>query len=402
MLYSGQTTFPGIAALLPVLGSGIVLLCCGNNSSSGVLKLLGHPVIQLFGRLSYSFYLWHWPILVLAGRVWSLGLGGKLLCILLSLVMAAVTHRLIENPIRFQRFLLPRSRLSVALAACLTLVTGGFCLLYGHSARHFQQLPQQVKFTKAADDLPEIYSNGCHAPYSAITSPECAFGYTSSDTTIVLFGDSHAAHWFPALKQLAFARHWRLISLTKSGCPAPYIELFDRHLGRIYTECTQWRDNIMTRIASLHPTVVLVSDFASTYIGERLTSAQWVDGLRTTLIRFSKVGLQTVVLRDPSPPGFDVPLCLSRAAWTHSGSPCTFAKLSLSDVIGDLEAKTVQEVPNGYWVDISSTICMSNHCSPVRNNMIIFRDSDHLTASYSASLAPVLEPYLDRLIRGSV
>lgn len=92
------------------------------------------------------------------------------------------------------------------------------------------------------------------------TSPACVYGAVASDTTLVLFGDSHAAQWFPALEQVAARRRWRLVSLTKSACPSAMVSVLNPSLGRAYVECDRWRRRAFARIDSLHATIVVVSN----------------------------------------------------------------------------------------------------------------------------------------------
>jgi hypothetical protein len=227
----------------------------------------------------------------------------------------------------------------------------------------------------------------------------------------VLFGDSHAAQWFPSLERVALGKHWKLISLTKSACPAPWIEFREDKLGRAYTECTQWRENSIRRIVELRPAIVVVSSWAG-YVqqgsddnGYGVTPAQWADGLKRTVSEFSRAGLPTIVLRDTPQPGFDVVGCLARAAWTHMADPCSFERnLSAHGDVADLEAAAIRNIAGTHLIDLSATICNSDTCEPLHDHMIVYRDGTHLTASYNSSLAPMLGTRLDELLyrsRGS-
>jgi hypothetical protein len=101
----------------------------------------------------------------------------------------------------------------------------------------------------ARADLPIIYGDGCHLTAPAVAYPPCHFGDTQSKITIVLFGDSHAAQWFPTLEAIAIEHHWLVVSRTKSGCPAPDVTIYQRNLKRAYDECDTWRASVLAELS---------------------------------------------------------------------------------------------------------------------------------------------------------
>ena len=109
-----------------------------------------------------------------------------------------------------------------------------------------------------------IYSDGCHVDASATAPGACVYGDPSSSTRVVLFGDSHAAQWFPALERLAVEHGWRLESMTKSACATADATVWNRIVKRAYTECDEWRQAALDRIAAEHPALVVVSNSAAT------------------------------------------------------------------------------------------------------------------------------------------
>ena len=111
----------------------------------------------------------------------------------------------------------------------------------------------------AAGDLPVSYSDGCHLDFGTTESPPCVYGDPNSTTTAILFGDSHAAQWLPALQRIAQANDWRLVSLTKSGCPPVPVTVWNAPLNRPYRECNQWRQNSLQRIEDEQPAYVFVA-----------------------------------------------------------------------------------------------------------------------------------------------
>ena len=268
---NAATVYPGIAALLPVLGAALVIGAGCATPSQGCGRVLALPPMRTIGRVSYSWYLWHWPVLLLAPALLGhpLGLGGRLAAALLSGALAVLTLRFIENPLRFavpvRRS--PIGSLAVGGAATAVAVAVGMALLdrvpipvgRGASAAPLtitaapvpagsnidaydaavQQAFAQVQAAVAASaNLKAVPSNldppladaaaeqkamlasGCMRDIGeGGQQPECATGDTASTTTVALVGDSNAAMWNPAFQQIATQRRWRLEMLTKGACP---------------------------------------------------------------------------------------------------------------------------------------------------------------------------------------
>ena len=361
--------------------------------------------MRAIGRISYSWYLWHWPVLILAGAYFGhLGTAGLLAAAVVSLGVAAAAHALVENPVRFAPFLVARPRLSLAGAAALTLcgVTAahGWRLL----ARRAAAEPAQLRYAQARADLPRVYAVGCHLVYSQVREPPCAFGDVASDTTVVLFGDSHAAQWFPALQRVAGERHWRLVSLTKSGCPAANVPMYDPRLKRRYWECDEWRALALRRIESSRPALVVVSE-ASHYVAhgpeippDQVSDARWTAGLHETLAALTAARVPVTVISDTPAPGYDVDVCLSRLHWLH-GSGVSGCAFPLRTAVDSQVAADVVRADSGLAgvrvVSLSDAICGGGVCSPEKHGMVVYRDGDHLTASYAATLAPALASRLE-------
>ena len=244
--FDRHTTFPGMAALVPVVGT-VLVLACGNESriASGLLRT--RP-LQWFGDVSYVWYLWHWPVLVFADvLVPDLTVAGRIGFGLLSLAIAGATRGLLEDRIRFAPWFVARPAMTIGLTAALTMGNASGTALWSAGAGEASASAAQARFTQARDDNPVLYADGCHLDYEHVTSPECVFGDPLAATTVVLFGDSHAAHWFPALERIASEERWRLVSLTKSGCPSVDVAIRDLRIGRRYVECETWRHNSLAR-----------------------------------------------------------------------------------------------------------------------------------------------------------
>ncbi|MGB0064206.1 MAG: acyltransferase family protein, partial [Terracidiphilus sp.] len=297
-----SSEFPGFVAIFPALGAMAILLAGAAAPSSLVPRLLSTQPAQIIGRLSYSLYLWHWPALVIGQQLFPSGsLAVRLAAIAVAAALAALTYWLVENPIRFHPFLLPRPGLTLKLAliaACISIgALGTWRISLLHSA-------QYQKFNQVLHDIPTLYLRGCS---SELTDPRprlCSFGETQSPrSTVVLFGDSHAAEWFPALEEIAQEQHWKLISLVKPGCtPLKLEEESWPVMGRV---CAEWWRSSIAQIHALHPDMVIVScsTIHTEANGTLLTDpARWQQAARATFVALSQPGTQIRFLRNTPQP----------------------------------------------------------------------------------------------------
>lgn len=396
---SGETPFPGTAALLPVL-STVAVLVAGALGAGGAERLLKAPILQYTGKLSYSLYLWHWPVLVV-GTAWlgELGVEERVFLAAGSFGLAAIAHHFVENPIRFNRYLLPRPALSLVMAGAITAVGLGMAFTWRWSAL---RLPQYKTFASVRGDIPRLYAERCRAEIGVSTPIECAFGNkgTNASATVVLFGDSHAAQWFPALDRIAKEQNWRLVTFIKTGCPAVPVAVYNSPRRGEEPQCREWREAVVRRIVTMHPSAVITSNYSHyaqpKSAGTRIEPSEWGSATRQLVSRFDDAGIRVVLLRDTPRPGFDVPRCLARAAWRQSGG-CDPVKRSdaLDPDVFRAEQRSLQGRSNAFLLDLTDSICGAEACELQRQGMIIYRDENHLTARFAETLA---EPLGRRLV----
>jgi hypothetical protein len=257
--------------------------------------------------------------------------------------------------------------------------------------------------SKIRDDLPVIYDDGCHLQGRATTWSTCAFGDTSSTTSVVLLGDSHAAQWFPALQALAQQHHWKLLVRTHAGCPAPDVTIFQRSLKRPYDECDIWRSAVIAEIARTHPSLVVATGTRTDSLVDRSTGAridaskaggEWQAGWRRTLTSLAKTGVTVAVLRDTPWPGRDMATCVS--GHVSKPSACDLATSALDSAAYDVG--TVKGFAHARGVDLSAIICDPDRCPATRGKYVVYRDDSHLTATFARALAPYLYAKLAPLL----
>jgi peptidoglycan/LPS O-acetylase OafA/YrhL len=442
----GTTPYPGAAGLLPVLGTVLVVGAGCAEPRWGVGCGLSLPPMRALGRLSYSWYLWHWPVLLLAPPLLghSLGLAGRLGAAVVSGGLAVLTLQLIEKPGRFAAPLRRSAARSLALGGAVTAgaVSAGLVLLVlvpvpvGHGAAAaaltvrtppppasptadphdaaVQQVTAQVQAAVAASarsqavpanlspplahalaDKPNVFLNDCVRSWLSVGQPECVSGDPSSTTTVALVGDSHAAMWNPALESLAEQRHWRLETLGKVTCPLLDLPLTSPYLGRKYTECEQWRDEILARLKAEHPRLVVLSmsrrygaDFGFAVYGR-----PWLDSLTRMVAQLRSTGASVLVLGPIPDPHSTVPTCLS--AHLDDATACSPPRSVAVNDAGIAAEAAATAAGGGQYADLTALFCTAGRCPVIVGNALVYRDDNHLTIGYAQMLAPVVGALAD-------
>ncbi|MED5815597.1 acyltransferase family protein [Mycolicibacterium sp. 050232] len=429
------TPYPGSAALLPVMGTALVIGAGCAIPDLGVGRLLSKPVMRGIGRLSYSWYLWHWPVLLLAPALFGhgLGLAGRLAMMVMSLGLAILTLHLVENPARFATALRGSSWRSLAVGATATgvAVCAGLALLAvrpvptgsgpaavpvavigpthaaAPAATQAQTPEQRVQAAVAAAaglravpsnlspplgniTKPEVFVNGCVLSWQDVAVPDCASGDTASATKVALIGDSHAGMWQPALESAAQQRHWRLETYAKVTCPPMKLPILSPYLEREFTECKQWRADVLTRIAA-EPPALIVLDMVRRYgadFGFVSYDPTWLDGLTRLVSQLRGTGARVLVLGPVPDPHTTVPTCLS--AHMDDASACAPNRsIAVNDNGIAAEAAAVQ-AGGGQYARLDQYFCTDQRCPVIVGNTLVFRDDNHITAEYAQLLTPVL------------
>jgi len=397
----GSTNFPGWIALIPVLGTAMTLIAEAEDPHRGVGVVLDSAPLQTLGTLSYSWYLWHWPFLVFSIALFpNITIVGKTIAAAASFVVAGVTHHFIENPIRYNLYLIKRPALSLCLAAMVTLCSLSAAFLSMRFATRLANAPEMKTIAAAVDDIANMPRQQCVSLGESPDVKMCVFGNTSSGTNIILFGDSHAIQWFNPLLQLAKLHEWKLTTMVKSGCLAADVRVPGSN-GTFATNCDRWRAESIRRIVALRPSIVFIGN-ATNNLGRKNESARGTgvspdtlrDGTRRTLETLTSKGLRVVIIRDNPSFSQDIPTCLARSvrhSWYPSSSCEMDKSTSLDPAVFEAEKAAARGLPDVHFIDLTDRLCQRNICGTVQRGAVMYRDDNHLTGSFADSLEPVLE-----------
>jgi len=439
LLFSGSTPFPGYAALVPTLGSAAIIAGGMNGrAENGVGRLLTLRPMRWIGDISYSLYLWHWPLIVVGTYL----LGGELrvryglLIVIFSILPSWLSYRFIENPLRnwgwvkhsVKRSLLAGAALmvsSIVLASCVYIaprimnpqyeasadtkigaeaLTGDFTNDDLSSFTDAGKPADQIEggFTPSAldarDDNTEVYGIGCNRPSSAATPKikGCIWGDPHGDTSVILVGDSHAASWASAYIALAKEHGWKLWVSTKASCGLSSVSQADG--DQEYTKCNTWSAMMFDDILAEHPDLVVTTNrYTRAAYKPGLSRGEarmlYADGLHNDLQRLNKAGIPTIVMDSTPEMNSDVPECLSA-----NPDHLTACATPRTDAIGKgatYVKRAVEGLPEADIIDMNNWICPDTEaCSAVVGNVAVYRDAHHLTRTFGQTLAKPLEAEL--------
>ncbi|MEU8243312.1 acyltransferase family protein [Actinoplanes missouriensis] len=430
LTFTEDTPFPGYAALLPVLGAAAVI--AGRNS------LLGVAPMRWVGKLSYGWYLWHWPVLMIwpAALVRDPSVTLNLLFAAGALLLALGTYHLVENPLRAQPKLRARAYRGLLAGLAFSLLTVGVAAVGGRftpplptgpaapgvaaelaaAADPQARLTELIKSSTGAfrmpsnltpsllepsAEMPGHYAAQCHLDYRSTKFDTCAYGDPAGDRTVFLIGDSHAAHWFPAVDAAARTEGWRLVALTKSSCQMPTIVNYSGPLKRAYTECARWREAVLARVVAEKPDLVVIASndsdngglIDSTTGGIVSPKGQkdddlWLAGWKKTWAKLK--GFKLMQIQDTVRPTKTAPECLAENAWQIRKCDQVKTKGIVEPHRRQIIAKAAKA--QGITViDPSPWQCAAGVCPPIVGDTLVYRDGNHLSVAYARALTPLVQ-----------
>lgn len=381
IIFNETTPFPGTAALVPVIAT-VLLLATRSQWPPFIDVIAKSRTTQWLGAISYPLYLWHWPVLVIPAIYIGEELSSQQITLLLALTvgLAGLTHRYVEAPMRDAKLSQPTVLKFAALATCISVIVGGLTYVQ-HS--NIITITETVKISlDQVRSKPEINSDGCHIHIRQTVSPRCEYGDITSEETIVLYGDSHAAQWFPALDLIGKKRGIKIVSLTKSACPSAEVikEISSQYDVK---DCQAFRDSSVARINKIKPLAVILTGmqpFTAPY-SDQSARSWWLAGETKVFNRIKSATKFPIYLTDTPLPRVDIPDCLVAGR----GAKCDTAKPISTEVAAGL-------IP----INPTPWLCR-DICPAIVDGIIAYRDKSHLTVEMSEHLSRELENALVRL-----
>lgn len=435
-LINEQMRFPGWVAIVPTLGTAFLILA--GDAPYSPFTLLALKPMQFIGDISYSLYLWHWPIIVFFKPLGGEALQGLTpwLIISLTFVLAVAAKYLVEDPFRFGRFsfhlkaktrgaFLRNAYISVAV---MLLVSGG-----ASGAMHFSEqriteklLKENFETTVVADA--RYPGAAAFDPVKPAKVPEgvpikpnprvaeldmryryrecmnrgrvCTFGNENGKTVVALVGDSHAMHYAPALETIALKLGWKLLVMVKVACPIGDFPLYSE--GKYRGDCDLWRGKMLKWVAEAKPDFVITSGGLTHVYGGLPPMDKQIAGYRSIWNKFIEKGTRVIAIRDNplmklhAGQWMEVPPCLS---WSKKPSACNKPRSLTLDSIPDAVMNAAQGQAGVGTIDLTQYLCTKDECPAVIGNVVVYRDAHHLTETFVNTLAPYVEKELLKVMK---
>lgn len=422
--------FPGWLALLPVLGTGAVLVAGAETTERPLVqRVLGCRPLRFVGDASYSLYLWHWPVLVIAqqhaGR--DLRLPETLLVLGVGVGMALLSHRFVETPFRRPVARLPRQLVLYPLSVVL-VVTAGLAAVrvadqtpegdppvsvdeydMGPAGERISDQPAvalvQASVRAAQDgreippklrpDLLDIDADRADTADCEYLGPPyelCRRGDTDAERTIVVIGDSHGRHWVPAFDRIAERSGYAVYYLVKSACNPNLRNVTDRALRNLWEDCATFSTWARQQVRELRPDLVVLSGSGPRGIAvdgeirtDDATAAAAVrSGYRATIRQLAPYADAVVVMGDV-PRRQRVP---SRCLGTRGADlgDCLDRPVPRHELMTQMMREAARAA-DARFVNVRDWFCAGGWCPAVVGDIVTMRDQGHITTTYAARLA---------------
>jgi len=412
VIFNSSTPFPSWRALVPVLGCGALLI--GGVGNNGIIqRVLSLRPFRWTGDVSYSLYLWHYPVLILGAAVLGRGdtLVARLALVVGAFVLSGISYYGLENPMRHLKALTKVSWRGLLLwpAAAGLVVTTALAAVPGvpnasasvvANVGVTTAVATAVAAGEASSPVPSVTDPGLLAApgahvdlgsCDAYFDPNwklCQLGDPSGTKTVVVFGNSHSAMWSPAVEAAAKAAHWRYYPIVREACG--YTNMIDyQHQWGPKNICSVWYAQALLDIKKVHPNVIVIG----TYTHE----VNWAAGLAGTLRTLVPLTARVVLLSDTTRIPGPAQCLLERGA--NQGTclfPLTSLRASNVTVAQNLATKS-----GAQFLDVTPWFCDSGKCPSLINDIVPLFDGSHLTEEYSSYLGDAMEAALN-LPGGSV
>ena len=430
--------FPGWIALVPTVGTALLLI--SGDAPFSPYRLLALKSLQYIGDISYSLYLWHWPLIVFF-KPFGEDFRHKYdpaIILAATLILAIISKYLVEDPFRHGRFSfrspdLTRGKfLRGAYFTALTLIAVSAVssltlkLLEERSQRILEE-ENEKSYGKdprypGAAALDKI--NPMPVPEGVPLKPNlriaerdtkyrffecmnlgkrCELGDPNGAVTIALLGDSHAMSYGPALDIIAKRQKWKLLMMVKVACTIGDFPLWSAEFG-YRADCDRFRDRFHKWMEERKPDYIISTGGRSGVYGGQPSNEKQIEGYRATINRFLAHGSRVIVMHDNpvmlnSVRGgwIEIPKCLM---WNGEKSPhCWKSRYITLDGQTDNLITAAAGMPGVAAINLTDYMCTKDQCPPIIGNVVVYRDAHHLTETFVTTLVPYLEKELLRVMK---
>ena len=403
---SEQSPFPGLAAVPPVVGTALLIAAGECATSNAVNRALSSGPAQWLGGVSYSWYLWHWPLIVFAGALWPGSNGVLVVAAAISLAPAAASLHLVENPIRFT----PRP------VAHRTLALGAACIVVPIAAAGVLLIVNRVivrnDAVRALDVATRFHADsvrGCDnpTPFGHRRQPRCEWRVPTPAGNAVLVGDSNAGQFTEAFTAGFNKKGWNAEVATLSSCP--FADLTMLASGHEIAGCRGFVEGSMRTLTQNPPDVVVVASASDSYIrdgsyefvrndGTRVKTVEgkrlaWQEGTKSVVDLLERQGTQVVVINPAPKFGTWDPRECAAIRRLVDASSCGVTRSTTDLRRWRAPAVNAERQAlagsSAKLIDVFEQLCPSERCATEQAGSWTWRDGSHITVDASRGLTDV-------------
>ena len=411
-VFTASTPFPGTAALLPVVGTALMLMA--GLYTRGITKALTVKPLVKLGDVSYGWYLWHWPAIVFARIMISGNTAVLTVAAIASLIPTFLSYRYVERPVRFSPRP-PRQRALAVAAVCIIVpLAGAFALnRAAHVAAKTPTMRNIAKQSKFHADVPRhCDSNALLAKRPA----DCTWHTPNSKGSVLLLGDSNAGQFVEPVAAASAHDGFDLTVATSSECP--FVDLVLLRADVPYTACRRFVTTTIATIKQMHPRLVVLASWGSGYIenpryafrdpltGRTARDAEakavaWQVGYTSVLRQLAGAGIPTALVHTiPLFPTWQLNQCPAVRAFASlesCGISASRSAISEQQALSyGAEHRAVEAVPESTEIDFNNELCSAAECTTNRQAFFVYRDGSHLSVNGALVLTPRFEDLIAR------
>ncbi|OLF36187.1 acyltransferase family protein [Psychrobacter sp. Cmf 22.2] len=387
-------SFSGPVSLIPVLGA-VFIIMSGVGGKGVVNNLLSNKFLVFLGGISFTIYLWHWPILIFYKEYFgyeSISLLQGLMIMIVSTILAYFTSKKIESP--FRR--IPREKVlvnfSIGILFFLPVMVAAFAFRHEvvstteNAKIELEQKsiepftgdkiyledesfkPDRERLLTIKQRVPAAYAAGCNQSMDGEEVTTCDFGDLTSDREIVLAGGSHAVQWITALDTIGKDNNFKVINMTKAGCPLGVVEDSNE-------SCHKWNEEAVEKIIEIAPYAVITNSTRTVVDQKEFIPQSYIDTWKV----ISDNEIDVIGIRDNPRFSFDVPDCLHRSRNVADTDACVIDRTdALLPTDPTIE---YQDIITG--IDMSDMFCTAEKCPTTFSGKIMYRDAEHISIEYA-------------------
>jgi len=251
----------------------------------------------------------------------------------------------------------------------------------------------------ASEDYADVYADGCHQSATEIAAEKCIYGKADAEFTVAVVGDSHAAQWVPSIQKIGGEENWRVETYTKSSCPLADVTVADGDASVVYDTCVTWNNAVLSELTGPEgPDMVITASMDATPVieGSRTSGDAryqiFAAGLHRSWAALQKAGVPVVAIVDTPLIGIDVPECV--ISKPTELTDCAIAKSEALKGHGVAQKGAVRGLRDVAVVDMNDMICPEASCAPIIGGVLVYRDQNHITATYARTLSASLKERL--------